>query len=383
MGEVIGVLQLINRKRDPRAKLVNMSAPLEEVIPFDSRSEELLATLASLAGIALENALLAADNERMLEGFVRASVEAIEQRDPTTSGHSIRVASMTVGLAEAVARSERGPYGEVTWSEDDLRELEYASLLHDFGKIGVREQVLVKAKKLYPHELELVNARFGLAARSLEVEILGRTLEALRRGASADELAAFDLELRERKRKLMASLDVIRECNEPSVLSGGDFAALEAIARQSYCDHRGEQKALLNPAEVHALSVPRGSLTPAEFDEIRSHVVHTFEFLSAIPWGRKFRRVAQIAVAHHERLDGTGYPGRLRGSEIPLQSKIMAVSDIFDALTAADRPYKKAVPVERALAILELEVQQSHIDGELVRIFTEARVWTHLDNPPT
>ncbi len=133
---------------------------------------------------------------------------------------------------------------------------------------------------------------------------------------------------------------------------------------------------------MHSLSVPRGSLTPKEFDEIRSHVVHTYQFLSTIPWGRKFRRVAQIAVAHHERLDGTGYPNRLRGSEIPVQSKIMTVSDIFDALTAADRPYKKAVPLERALDILHMEVTQGHIDGELVRIFVEARVWEKLDNPP-
>jgi HD-GYP domain-containing protein (c-di-GMP phosphodiesterase class II) len=380
MGDVIGVLQLINRKRDPAAKLIDFKGDLDQVIPFDSRSEGLLTTLASLAGVALENAFLAADNERMLEGFVRASVEAIEQRDPTTSGHSIRVAGMTLGLADAVQRLETGPYKDVNWSPDDLRELEYASLLHDFGKIGVREQVLVKAKKLYPQELEIVRSRFALAARSMEVEILSRKLEAQRRGASPQELDQLDEELERRRSALVKAFEVIRDANEPKVLSGGDYAVLESIARQTYCDHHGELKPLLLPEEVHCLSVPRGSLTPSEFDEIRSHVVHTFEFLSTIPWGRKFRRVAQIAVAHHERLDGTGYPHRLRGSEIPLQSKIMTVSDIFDALTAADRPYKKAVPLERALDILHMEVQQGHIDGELVRVFTEAQVWTRLDN---
>src|SRR5207248_5128383 len=137
MGDVVGVLQLINRKRDREARLIDFKGDLAEVIPFDSRSEGLLTTLASLAGVALENAFLAADNERMLEGFVRASVEAIEQRDPTTSGHSIRVANMTLGLADAVERSESGPYRGVCFSPDDMRELEYASLLHDFGKIGV------------------------------------------------------------------------------------------------------------------------------------------------------------------------------------------------------------------------------------------------------
>jgi HD-GYP domain-containing protein (c-di-GMP phosphodiesterase class II) len=382
MGDVIGVLQLINRKRDRGAKLIDFKGELEQVIPFDTRSEGLLTTLASLAGVALENAFLAADNERMLEGFVRASVEAIEQRDPTTSGHSIRVASMTLGLADAVERIETGPYQAVSWSADDRRELEYASLLHDFGKIGVREQVLVKAKKLYAHELELVSARFALAMRSLEVEILRRKMLTAERGGRPEDLTALDVELETRLAALRAAHDVVREANEPKVLSGGDFAAIETLGRQTFCDHDGEHKPLLTPREVQSLSVPRGSLTPKEFDEIRSHVVHTHQFLSTIPWGRKFRRVAQIAGAHHERLDGTGYPNRLRGSEIPLQSKIMTVSDIYDALTASDRPYKKAMPRDRALDILHMEVQQGHVDGELVRIFTEARVWEQLDAKP-
>ncbi len=383
VGDVIGVLQLINKKRDPSASLIDLAGDLEQVIAFDERSEELLCTLASLAGIALENAILYAENERMLEGFVRASVEAIEQRDPTTSGHSIRVAEMTVGLARAVERTERGTYRDVSWTVDELRELEYASLLHDFGKIGVREQVLVKAKKLYPHDLDLIRTRFAVASRSVEVEVLNRKLEAVRRGAAMAELVALDDELAERRRKLVAALRIVQDANEPKVLSGGDFAMIEVIARQTYTNEDGDVLPLLSQDEVQCLSVPRGSLTPGEYSEIRNHVEHTVEFLSTIPWGRKLRRVAHIAGAHHERLDGTGYPGRLRGSEIPLQSKIMTVADIFDALTAADRPYKKAVPLERALDILDTEVRQRHIDGELLRIFQDARIWAKLEADPT
>ncbi len=383
VDDVIGVLQLINKKRDSSATLIGLAGDLEQVIAFDQRSEELLCTLASLAGIALENAILYAENERMLEGFVRASVEAIEQRDPTTSGHSIRVAGMTVCLAKAVERTERGTYQGVSWTVDELRELEYASLLHDFGKIGVREQVLVKAKKLYPHDLELIRTRFAVAARSIEVEVLNRKLEAVRRSASMAELVALDDELAERRRKLIAALRIVKDANEPKVMSGGDFAMIEVIARQTYTNENGEVLPLLNKHEVQSLSVPRGSLTPGEYNEIRSHVDHTVEFLSTIPWGRKLRRVAHIAGAHHERLDGTGYPSRLRGSEIPLQSKIMTVADIFDALTAADRPYKKAVPLERAMDILSTEVQQRHIDGELLRIFQEARIWDKVDGTPS
>jgi HD-GYP domain-containing protein (c-di-GMP phosphodiesterase class II) len=381
-GDAIGVLQLINKKRDAQAKLLNPEEDAAQIVPFDDRSEGVLSTVAPLAGISLENAILYAENERMLEGFVRASVEAIEQRDPTTSGHSIRVADVTVALAQAVERTETGVYREVTWRGDDIKELEYASLLHDFGKIGVREEVLVKAKKLYPHELSMVQQRFALAKRSAEVEMLRRKIDSIKRGASEADVEALDLELAERMSEIDAAYALVLEANEPKVLSGGDFAMIEAVARKTFLDREGEHHALLREAEVAALSVPRGSLTPTEFDEIRSHVTHTFEFLSTIPWGRKFRRVAQIAGAHHERLDGTGYPHRLKGSEIPVQSKIMTISDIFDALTAADRPYKKAVPLERALDILNMEVKQGHIDNELVRIFVDAKIWHVLENPP-
>jgi HD-GYP domain-containing protein (c-di-GMP phosphodiesterase class II) len=375
VGDVIGVLQLINKKRDPDRKLHTEEDVAEQVVPFDERSEELLATLASQAGIALENAILYAEIQHMLEGFVRASVEAIESRDPTTSGHSRRVAELTVGLARAVERGGRGPYGGLTFSDADLRELTYASLLHDFGKIGVREEVLLKAKKLFPSQLENIQSRLEYAARSAEVEVLRRKVRLIERGAPAAEVAALDLELERRLRELADAFARILAANEPTVLKGGEFERIEALSRDTFVDLRGNLVPLLTVDEVQALSVARGSLTSGEIDEIRSHVSHTFTFLSQIPWGKQFRRVAVIAGAHHERLNGTGYPHRLRAEEIPVQSKMMAVSDIFDALTASDRPYKKAVPLEKALDILGLEVRDNHIDGDLVRIFVEARVW--------
>jgi HD-GYP domain-containing protein (c-di-GMP phosphodiesterase class II) len=169
---------------------------------------------------------------------------------------------------------------------------------------------------------------------------------------------------------------MIVAANEPTVLKGGVFDKLEAIARETFVDLQGHVHPLLHANEVQSLSVARGSLTTGEIDEIRSHVSHTFQFLSQIPWGKQFRRVATIAGSHHERLNGTGYPNRLRAEEIPLQSKMMSVADIFDALTAADRPYKKAVPLEKALDILGFEVKDQHIDADLVRIFVEAKVWS-------
>jgi HD-GYP domain-containing protein (c-di-GMP phosphodiesterase class II) len=374
-NEVIGVIQLINKKRDKDKRLYGKEDVAEQVVAFDDRAQELVGTLAAQAGITLENAMLLEEIRRIFEGFVTASVEAIESRDPSTSGHSRRVADLTVGLAKAVERAETGPYREVVFSKEDLREIEYASLLHDFGKIGVREQVLVKAKKLYESEFELIRQRIEFAVRSLDVEILSRKLRLLGQGAPASELAGLDAELDRRRTELLEAFSAVESANEPTVLKGGDFTKIEALAKQTYSTLSGEERPLLSPSEVTSLSVTRGSLTPTEIDEIRSHVTHTYNFLSTIPWGKSFRRIPIIAGAHHEKLNGTGYPNRLRGEEIPLQSKLMSIGDIFDALTASDRPYKRAVPVDKALDILALEVEGKSLDADLMKIFCDARVW--------
>jgi len=379
-GEVVGVLQLINKKREPKQKLLSPEDFERGVIPFDERSEQLVTTLAAQAGIALENAILYQEIRKIFEGFVKASVDAIEARDPTTSGHSRRVADLTVNLAVAVERADSGPYREVRWQREDMREIEYASVLHDFGKIGVREHVLVKAKKLFPHELQLIRQRLEFVIRTIEVDVVSRKLQAMSRGASSGELGELDRELSEKRAEIEEAWRVVEQANEPTVLAAGDFKRIEELGRQSYARLSGEVSTLLSAEEVKSLSVMRGSLTAEEFDEIRSHVSHTYRFLSQIPWGKTFARVAVIAGAHHERLNGTGYPNRLRAEEIPLQSKMMSISDIFDALTASDRPYKRAVPLEKALDILGFEVKDGHVDGELVRIFTEARVWESVMN---
>jgi HD-GYP domain-containing protein (c-di-GMP phosphodiesterase class II) len=376
--EVIGVIQLINKKRDSATKLLTRADVDAQVVPFDERSQELLDMVAAQAGVSLETAILYEDIRKLFEGFVKASVEAIESRDPTTSGHSRRVADLTVTLARMVDKESSGPYAAATFTAEDLRELEYASLLHDFGKIGVRERVLVKAKKLYDERLELVRVRFDYVLRSIEADVLGRKVRVLESGASKEQLAALDTELAERRGAVDAAWAAVLSANEPTVLSQGDFARIEEIARETYVDLRGEVRALLDDEEVTCLKVSKGSLTQQEFDEIRSHVSHTFRFLSRIPWGKSLQRVPVIAGAHHERLNGTGYPNRLKAEEIPVQSKMMSVADIYDALTASDRPYKKAVPLDRAIDILDYSVKDGHLDAELVRIFKDARVWTQM-----
>ncbi|UJR78339.1 HD domain-containing phosphohydrolase [Sandaracinus amylolyticus] len=376
--DVIGVIQLINKKRDPQNRL-SVDTVDREVVPFDQRSEDLLATLASQAGIALENALLYDEIRRIFDGFVRASVQAIEQRDPTTSGHSLRVSVLSCGLAEAVDRITSGPYKDMRFTRRDLKELEYASLLHDFGKIGVREEVLVKAKKLYPHQLDQVRLRFDYVRKSLEAEGWKRKLDAQLAGAGASDLKRIDEELAARAEELEIAWRTVQEANEPTVLKEGDFTRIAELGQRTYVDACGHAHPLLTSDEVVSLQVTKGSLHDREIEEIRSHVVHTFDFLSSIPWGKSFTRIPEIAGAHHEKLNGRGYPKGLGSDQIPVPSKIMTIADIFDALTARDRPYKKAMPVDRALSILGFEVKDGHVDGELVRIFAEAEVFKKVE----
>ncbi|MEC7526287.1 MAG: HD domain-containing phosphohydrolase [Myxococcota bacterium] len=377
--EVIGVIQLINKKRAPERRLASKESVAEEVIPFDPRSVDLLATLASQAGIALENALLYDEIRSIFEGFVRASVQAIEQRDPTTSGHSLRVSVLSTRLAEVCDRATDGRFEDVRFTRRDVQELEYAALLHDFGKIGVREQVLVKAKKLYPHELSAIRTRIAYARKAAEADVLARKVSAMAEGAGHGDLAKLDEELARRTQELDDAWNVIVEANEPTVMSEGDFGRIAELGRSAWPMPDGEPSTILRPTEVESLQITRGSLNGEEIDEIRSHVVHTYDFLSRIPWGKNFLRVPEIAGAHHEKLNGSGYPKGLTDEHIPLQSKIMTIADIYDALTARDRPYKKAVPRERALAILGFEVKDGNIDGDLVQAFVDAEVFLEVE----
>jgi HD-GYP domain-containing protein (c-di-GMP phosphodiesterase class II) len=374
--EVIGVIQLINKKRDRAHKLLTRADVDQQVVSFDDRSRDLVILLAAQAGASLETALLYGEIQTLFDGFVHASVEAIESRDPTTSGHSRRVADLTIALARVVDRVTSGPFASVSFGPDDLRELEYASLLHDFGKIGVREKVLVKAKKLYDEKRSLIRMRFDYVARSIEADVLARKVRLLASGGPELAARALDEELAARLAALESSWDAIVAANEPTVFRDGDFARIRAIAAEPYVDWGGETRTLLEPDEMECLVVDRGTLTSAEFDEIRSHVAHTLKFLSRIPWGKSLRRLPIIAGAHHERPNGSGYPHCLRASEIPVQSKLMSVADVYDALTAADRPYKKAVTIARALDILGRSAEDGQLDAEAVRIFTEARVWS-------
>ena len=377
-GEIIGVLQLINRRRaGARMRLTAATVP-EGVVAFDQDTADIMRALASQAAVAVENNLLYESIERLFEGFVTAAVTAIEQRDPTTSGHSFRVADLTVELARVVDRVDSGLYADVHFTSDQVREIRYASLLHDFGKVGVREQVLVKEKKLYPLHLDNIRGRFEFVMKSIENDANRRKIDYLLENGrdGYDEFAAHvDAEATETILKLQKDFAFVAQSNEPTVLPEGDFHFLQALASRTYHDIRGEKRLLVDPEEARILSIRKGNLDAAERAEIESHVTHTFNFLLKIPWTRDLASVAEIAYAHHEKLNGRGYPRKLSVDDIPIQSRMMTVSDIYDALTASDRPYKRAVPTERALDILRMEMSEGLLDPGLVDTFIEAKVY--------
>ncbi len=359
-GEVLGVLQLINCVEEDG-----------EVQAFTPEHQSLAQSLAAQAGVAVKNARLREEIERLFEGFVNASVTAIEQRDPVTSGHSGRVATLTVSLAEAVNATRGGTFGEVHFNDHQLRELRYASLLHDFGKVGVREQVLVKSKKLDPNRLDLLLQRIRqrqeerLAERFLEDWMTGRPFDPRRLE-----------ELRAQEQGLTAHLTaLIQRSNEPTVLPEDTATELANLEHLTFKRWDGQDARLVEPSDIDCLRIRKGSLSDEERLEIESHVSHTFAFLRRIPWTPDLASVPEIAYAHHERLNGRGYPRQLHEREIPLQSKAMAISDVFDALTAQDRPYKAAVPWERSLRILEEDAKSGHLDPELLALFIEAKIY--------
>jgi len=360
-GEVTGVIQALNKHHGV----------------FTEEDTELLLALGGQAAAAIENALLHDEINRLFEGFVKASVVAIEQRDPTTAGHSDRVAALTVELAKTGEHISSGPYAGLRFNATQLQELRYASLLHDFGKVGVREPVLVKANKLYPHEQDVLRARFQLARKDRQLQSYRTRMEAVRqRGerALAEIEAEEEAKLAASLRELDEVLEFVLACNRPTVLAQGGFERLHQVGKLSFRDDRDELQPLLSAGEVEILSIPRGSLSVEERKEIESHVVHTYNFLKQIPWTRDLRNIPDIAYAHHEKLNGQGYPRAIPDKSIPVQSKMMAISDIYDALTASDRPYKKAVPHVMALDILKKEAESGQLDAELFRVFVEAEI---------
>ncbi len=376
-GETIGVLQLINKKRDADERLTTPECIQKEVLPFTPTDEQLLCSLASQAAIAVENNALYQRIETLFANFVEASVVAIESRDPVTKGHSRRVARMTVELARITNEAEFGAYRDFRLSDDQIRELKYASLLHDFGKVGVKENVLQKENKLLSGKLGEVRERFNTIRRTIEVQHLRRLLDRLLRGGEITEaeIQQLDDELKRKWDDVDRAWAQIIGANQPSVVHSSGFEGLQELGQLQFPHLDGRGRPYLEPQELTALRITKGTLTRHERLQINEHVEHTYDFLSKIPWTRDLQSIPKIARGHHEKLDGSGYPHHLISEEIPPQTRMMTISDIYDALAAQDRPYKPRVPTEATLDILREEAEIGQLDKDLLELFIEAKVF--------
>ncbi len=362
--KLLGVLQAINKRQGGR---------------FDEGDLRDFIVLGRQVGIAIENAHRYEELNRLFEGFIDASVLAIESRDPTTSGHSARVALLSCALAEAVSSAVEGPHAGVVFGPEALREIRYAAVLHDFGKVGVREHILVKARKLFDGDLGVIKARFDFIKRTFELRAMQRKLEIVASGESPRTtlLAEVDRNLAKQLAEADGLLEFVLNCNEPAVLRKDGLERLHDLAGMQF-DYFGEPRPYLTAEELYALSIPRGTLTPDERLEIETHVTHTYRFLSTIPWSRSLKNVPLIAYRHHEKLDGSGYPLQVSGEMVPVQSRIMTICDIYDALTASDRPHKAAIQPEQALGILEDEARQGKLDLALLELFVDHKIYLRV-----
>lgn len=374
-NDVVGAIQLINAKRQFDVKLTVDSVE-QEVVSFRQDDLEMVESVASQAAVAVDNKDLLDQLQKTFDGVVQASVTAIEQRDPITSGHSRRVETLTSGIAREVHGIASGTYRDIRFSEDQFRELRYACWLHDFGKVSVSEEILQKAKKLPPRQLPTIQTRFEYLQRSAQYKHANQKFELARvEGFQSPRLAALDRELERELQQLQDWYNTIVAANEPSVVPEDKASMLAALSQQKYEDISGAMQPLLDEHEFRFLSIPKGTLDDEERLAMEYHVTSSYKFLSGIPWTRLMRRIPEIAYGHHEKLDGSGYPRGLTADQIPLEAKMMTISDIYDALTAADRPYKRAVSTERALEILHGEADKGQLDRELLDLFTFKRVY--------
>ncbi|MBN1501657.1 MAG: HD domain-containing protein [Spirochaetes bacterium] len=378
IDEIIGVIQLINSKESGDARFTTGNEAFEvelktdedfenKVSKFAERYEHLMESIAGQAAISIENNRMIKQIENQFEEFVKASVTAIESRDPATSGHSFRVAEICTKLADAVNAENTGVFKNIFFSENKLKELEYAALLHDFGKVYIDLAIFMKSKKLYPKELENLLLKFNYLYRYVELQ--SETDGNMNKAAdSKDEVL----------RKIKEITKTIINLNEPTVLENDPAETINTINNDissiECYDIEGHYIEIINGHERTNLSIRRGSLNDLERKEIESHVVHTYNFVKRIPWPPEYKDIPKIAQMHHEKNDGSGYPYGLKEKDIPLAAQIMAIADIYDALTATDRPYKKAIPHEKALKIIIDEADHGKLNADLVKLFVKNEI---------
>jgi HD-GYP domain-containing protein (c-di-GMP phosphodiesterase class II) len=380
--EIIGVIQLFNKKIDFKSRINDPDEFDRQVIPFNHEDEEIVESLASQAAVSLENNILYKEIKNIFDGFIKASVVAIESRDPTTSGHSERVAKLTKELARKLNNENEGIYKNIFFKDEELAVIEYAGLLHDFGKIGVREKVLVKEKKLYPEELEILKNRYKYMKSTIQNDYLKKKLDIIsEKGKVYFQKIEIELdaEMNSKLREIDDLLNIILKANEPTILNDDSGKIIKDLVAKNYYSRDGEKIDFLKADERDSLITLKGSLTEKQRKEIESHVTHSFNFLCNIPWTKDMANIPHIVYKHHEKLNGKGYPRGIKKDKIPIQARMMTISDIYDALTAQDRPYKKSVTTDKALNILKMDADDGLIDQNLLMIFIQQKVYRMIN----
>jgi HD-GYP domain-containing protein (c-di-GMP phosphodiesterase class II) len=379
VGRLVGVLAFVNRKSDPTAVVRTKEDADRFVLPYTEREVSLVRSLASQAAVSIENARLYTQIEQILESVVKASVSAIDERDPSTAGHSLRVSALTTGIAEAVERGGRGTYRNTHFTGKQMRELRFAALLHDFGKVTVHEDVLMKAKKLSPVLWERVHMRFELIRTTMERDYYKQRASVRCSGEDEPEMGRrLEEELTMELDQLDRMWAVVRDANEPTILPERAVAELSDIATRTFARRGDRVEPYLTPQELRFLQIPYGTLDDAERAEVEAHAEQTYRFLSRIPWTEDLGNLSTFALSHHEKLDGSGYPRGLKGDEIPVQVRMITIADIFDALTERDRPYKPALSPDKALDIIRGEATAGRLDRDLVEIMIESQAYRRI-----
>jgi HD-GYP domain-containing protein (c-di-GMP phosphodiesterase class II) len=366
-NESIGVLQLINAT-DPKTG---------EIVPFSDSDQRLAESLASQAAIALTNRMLINQLEQLFESFINLMNSAIDEKSPYTGGHCQRVPVLTMLLAEAVNETVEGPLKDFSMTEKDRYELKIAGLLHDCGKVTTPVHVVDKATKLETifDRVHLIDTRFEVLKRDAEIESLKRRISSLERKQPIDA-AEENRRLRDRVRELDDDCRFLRACNIGGErMRDEDIERVRRIARYRWRDVAGHEADFLTDDETKNLTIRAGTLTDDERKVINHHIVATIKMLEALPWPKHLANVPEYAGGHHERMDGKGYPRGLTRDQMSVQARCMGIADIFEALTAKDRPYKKGKTLSESLEILGRMKLNNHVDPDLFDIFVRRKVY--------
>ena len=371
-NEIIGVLQLLNAQ----------DVKSNKVISFSDRIQKNVEALSSQAAVAITNKNLIKDLEVLFESFIKLIASAIDAKSPYTGGHCSRVPEITMMLAESVNDIAEGPFAGIKFSDKEMYELKIAAWLHDCGKVATPEYVVDKSTKLETiyDRIHTVTTRFEVIKRDEEIKFLKKQLTIQKNNTLSD------IEKKESiKKARVLYLKKIKQLEEDKTFIeesnfGGEFMSqdrkdkVNKIASYRYKDN-GSAKPFLSDNEVYNLCISRGTLTPEERKVINDHIVVTIEMLEQLPYPKHLRNVPEFAGGHHEKLDGTGYPKGLNHAEMSVQAKIMAIADIFEALTARDRPYKKGKTLSQAMRILGFMKNDAHIDAELFDVFVQEKIY--------